>query len=358
MKKILCITDAFTLGGAERQLIGLASFLKEEEYEVDLACYYKENFYKDLIASCGLNYIELHPKGRLDKIIQIRNLIKNNKYDCVIAYKDGPTLITSILKVLRMKPKLIVSERNTSQRLTIHSKIKFELYRFADYIVPNSFSQEKFIINNFPNLVGKLHTITNFTDVDFFSFNKKSKNTNLDILIAGRIAQQKNILRFLDAVNIIKENKLPFHFKWIGNVSTGEQEYEALVYDKLHSLQLEDIIEFHPATNSIRDEYQSCDAFCLPSLYEGYPNVICEAMSCGCPILCSRVCDNPFIVEDESNGFLFDPLDVQSIVRAFHKFLSLKMEERMDMSERNRCISVERFSKKNFVQKYIDLIES
>lgn len=54
---------------------------------------------------------------------------------------------------------------------------------------------------------------------------------------------------------------------------------------------------------SIEVEYRKADVFCLPSLYEGYPNVVAEAMSCGLPILCSNVCENPYIVEEGAMAF-------------------------------------------------------
>lgn len=40
---------------------------------------------------------------------------------------------------------------------------------------------------------------------------------------------------------------------------------------------------------SIEVEYRKADIFCLPSLYEGYSNVVAEAMSCELPLLCSSV---------------------------------------------------------------------
>ena len=50
MKKILCFIDAFSLGGAERQLIGLAKFLKQKGYDVTLLAYHQENFYESLLS--------------------------------------------------------------------------------------------------------------------------------------------------------------------------------------------------------------------------------------------------------------------------------------------------------------------
>ena len=61
------------------------------------------------------------------------------------------------------------------------------------------------------------------------------------------------------------------------------------------------------------------DAFCLPSFKEGYPNVIVEAMSCELPVLCSKICENPVIVEDNINGFLFDPHNILLYKTLYHQ---------------------------------------
>ena len=358
MKKILCLTDGFTLGGAERQLIGLAHLLKERGYIVDLACYHNKNFYTKLISQYNLNCITLIPNGRLGKITVVKSLITENNYDYVIAYKNGATIIVSILKLLGLKAKVIVSERNTTQVLSFRERLKFGLYRFADYIVPNSFSQEKFLLNHYPAYRDKVKTITNFTDISTFCpalYDNKSEK--IEIIIAGRIAEQKNILRFLSVLRKIKEQSLPLHFKWFGNVSAGEGEYQNEVLHTLHKYAIEDIIEFLPATKDIKEEYQQCDAFCLPSLYEGYPNVVCEAMSCAKPILCSNVCDNPFIVQEGRNGFMFDPTNEDSMFFAFLKFSKLSIKERIAMGDISRGIAVDKFSEKAFVDKYIQLIE-
>lgn len=359
MKRILCLTDGFTLGGAERQLIGLAHLLKENEYEVDLACYHENNFYKDLMHKYDLKCTILYPKGRFGKFLEVRKFINKGNYDYVIAYKDGATMIASILKLLGMKPKLIVSERNTTQVLTKRERFKFWLYKFADFIVPNSYSQGEFIQTHFSILKKKTVVITNFTDTQTFVPIKNYKSDNiLNIVIAGRIAEQKNILRFLDVLKRLKDLSLPYHFQWFGNVSAGEHEYEDEIKKRLYALKLEDMIDFLPATNNIKEEYQKCDAFCLPSLYEGYPNVVCEAMSCGKPILCSKVCDNPFIVEEEINGFMFNPISVEDMVFVFERFASLSFDERAIMGGQSRRIAEEKFSEEAFVHKYIKLIES
>ena len=99
------------------------------------------------------------------------------------------------------------------------------------------------------------------------------------------------------------------------------------------------------------------DIFCLPSLYEGYPNVICEAMACGLPVVCSNVCDNPLIVENGVGGFLFNPISEENIANALELMINLSKKDKLNMSRHNRRCVVERNSSVVFLNKYLTLIE-
>ena len=361
MKRILCLTDGLSLGGAERQLIGLSYFLKRNGYNVELCSYLKRSFYEELIESYAIpaTCLDVHG-GRFSKIKAIQNYIKTRHFDWVIAYKDGAAISACILKMLGMKYKLIVSERNTNCTTCWRDNLKFWLFSFSDYIVPNSHSQEQFIIKNYPKLKDKVVTITNFTDVDYFIPSKKELASNgvIKIMVAARIAEQKNIIRFLEVMSKLKNDNLPFFVTWYGNASHGEEDYEDSCKRMIKDLGIEDVFEFKPATKNILEKYQSCDAFCLPSLYEGYPNAICEAMSCGKPILCSRVCDNPRIVDEGLNGMMFNPAYVDDIYDIMKRFILLSDIERKEMGINSRLLAEKRFSEDVFVNKYIKLIGS
>ena len=58
----------------------------------------------------------------------------------------------------------------------------------------------------------------------------------------------------------------------------------------------------------------------MSSFYEGTPNVICEAMSSGCPIS-SDVCDNARNVKENENGFLFNPRSPEDMAKKLEEAL-------------------------------------
>ena len=79
-------------------------------------------------------------------------------------------------------------------------------------------------------------------------------------------------------------------------------------------------------------------------------------MSCGKPVLCSRVCDNPNIVNEEENGLLFNPLDVDDMAAVIKHYLDTPLEKRMGMGQKSREIALKLFSKDSFIQKYKSLL--
>ena len=363
MKKILCLIDTFKIGGgAQTQLAGLAVMLKEQGFDVTAVSYHDiapEQSLEPYITQKGVDYICLKNANNMyQKFCGVKKIIERIQPDTVIAYLDGPTTICSILKMFGGKFRLIVSERNVTQKLGIKEYVKFQLYRFADKIVPNAYTQEKYIKTQFSFLANKVQTISNFVDTDKFQgssdANNKSQKT-LEILVVARVNPQKNILRFIDAVAVLKNRGLDFHISWFGQKTEG---YYQQCISKIKKLDVSNYITFHPATKDVNKIYSDSryDVFCLPSLFEGCPNTIGEAMSSSLPILCSNVCDNAIYVEDGVNGFCFNPYDSIDIAEKVINFANAKYEQRIQMRRQSRQRAILLLSKDRFIKKYIDII--
>lgn len=360
MKKILCLIDTLGFGGgAERQMSGLAGMLHKHGYDVSLATYHKHEYNPILKEKYGIESIIIDTGGNaLSKLISVRKFVKSGNFDTIIAYKDGAAMIMCLIKFLGLKCKLIVSERNTTTKLNFKERLKFYLYKKADRIIPNSFAQSKFIEENYPKLFSKTEVITNFTDVnDFTPAEHHEYGDKLNMLVVARIAPQKNVIRFLNVAHKVKEENLPVKIIWYGDLYKLK-EYGGEVRSLYESLDIKEVLEFRKPTKDIKNAYQGCDIFCLPSLHEGYPNVVCEAMSCGKPILCSNVCDNPYIVEDGRNGWLLDPLNEEEMFMRIKQVALLPKMTLKYMGIANRVTAQEKFSEEAFIKNYIRLIES
>jgi len=355
MLKILLLIDCLGSGGAQRQMVGLAKLLQDRGYQINVIYYHPIYFYRSFLEEHHIpNEYVAGSENKIKRIFLITRAIRKFRPKVVISYLDSPNIIACLIKALGIKFRLIVSERNTSQGLSCSEKTKFLLFRYADSIVTNSYTQERFINNNFPNLGYKTKVITNFVDTDFFFPLNKEKREIIRILVVGRVSRQKNTLAFLQVIHILKREGFAFSVDWYGRVDDNTFT-QCKAYIDSH--QLDDVFTFHEPKNDIVNEYQQSDIFCLPSLYEGFPNVICEAMGCGLPILCSHVCDNPLLVEDGENGFLFDPNNIEDMADKMRIMLTLSHNQLKEMGTNSRLLAIERFSAQTFIKKYVDLIE-
>lgn len=355
MKKILLITESLGSGGAERQLCGLAVMLTQTGYNCRLITYVHNQFYEPYLKQNGVDYVFIPELwGKKTRIFRVSKYVRNYNPDIVISFLPAVNKTMCLARTF-FKGKLVVSERNNNTSLTYKDKIQFWLYRKADAIIPNSYSQSKFICHNFPFLSAKVHTIINFVDVNRFSPAQKfPQNNKLNIVIVARYSQQKNVLTFLKAVKIVKCHRVNVHFDWFGD-KTHNLSYYNEVEREYKLLNISDYITLHNPNNKIENEYRKAEIFCLPSLYEGYPNALAEAMSCGLPILCSNVYENPYIVKEGVNGFLFDPNNVDDIVKSIEKMVALPYEARVEMGKRNRQLCLERNTEDVFLKSYIEL---
>ena len=358
MKKILCFIDNLGPGGAQRQIVGLASFLKEKGYDVTIAFYDDNRFYVDLLKTNGVPYVYLEKaKKTTFRIWHVARYIRKTKPDVVIAYLETPSICACLAKLFNHRFKLIVSERNTTQHTGTNERIRFNLFRIADYVVPNAYSQEIYMRRTFPKLADKIVTIPNFVDLEHFVPPLERRRREVPkIMIAASIWPSKNTVGFIDAVAKLKEKGYRFHVSWYG-LNTAHLDYIDQCRQKIEKFGVADCIELKEKTTQIKECYQGADYFCLPSFYEGTPNVICEAMACGLPVVCSDVCDNSKYVIEGKNGFLFNPKDTDSMVEAFERLFAMDNEGYLLFSNNSREFAEKKLSTEAFVDSYTKLVE-
>ncbi len=356
--RILLLIDSLGPGGAQRQLVGLASCLREYAYDVTVVCYHDNCFYLDVLRENDVKYIYLKKAQNIFfRIWHIVWFIRKMKPDVVISYLETPSICACFAKLFYHHFKLIVSERNTTQHTGKKERIRFSLFKLADYVVPNAYSQEYYLRKTFPGLSNKIVTIPNFVDLKHFVPPSDRQRKDVpEIMIAATIWPSKNTLGLIDAVAALKRKGYRFHISWYG-LTPVYMEYITQCENKIKREGVEKYIELKEKTKQIKECYQEADYFCLPSFYEGTPNVICEAMACGLPITCSNVCDNSRYVEEDVNGYLFDPKDVVSIAMAIERLLTLSISKYQVLCKRNRQKAEFLLSKDKFIKSYLELIK-
>lgn len=82
--------------------------------------------------------------------------------------------------------------------------------------------------------------------------------------------------------------------------------------------------------------YHAADALILPTLYDPFPNVILEAMSCGLPVITSERCGGAEFIEQGIQGFVCDALDVASLSEFVAAISPLELRPEMGQAARER----------------------
>lgn len=360
MRRILLFTDILGSGGAQRQLVTLAVLLKQNSYDVCLLDYWDDTFYDEYLTSHQISFEHVSTKGKWSIVRMFVRKILQLKPDVVISYMEHPSIIACVGKMLLLKRfKLIVSERNTTQEILQSTRLRFFLYRYmADYVVPNSHSQYRFIKEHFKSVIKKTRVITNVIDVRMFkpqTTKLKSNDRRVKFIVVARVVEQKNVLRFIEAIALLKEKCLAFQVDWYGK--PHPKEYFEHCKRQIEYYGLQEMFFFHAPTRDVIAAYHSADVFVLPSIYEGFPNTLCEAMACGLPVIASNVCDNPYIVSDSNCGILVNPLNPECIAQAMEQFIKMPQAQRQRMGDACRKYTVLKFSETKFVEAYIKLIE-
>lgn len=357
MKKILLFTENLGSGGAERQLVNLSVLLKERGYDVSVLTYYNNQFHESYLREHGVKYfLDTKIRNKITGLLALYRFMKYHKPDVVISYLPSPNIRMCLLRLF-VKFKLVVSERSYTQSWRLYTRLKFNLYQLADYIVPNSYSEGENILSHYPNLSKKIKVIQNCIDTFRFSpdINKTFINKPIKILCVARLIPSKNILTLLDALVVLRQKGYDFVFKWVGKQYMPEFYKE--VTDKISALSLDANFYLINEVDNVETLYREADYFCLPTLLEGFPNSLCEAMSIGLPVSCSNVCGLSNLVKDHINGYTFNPYSVSDIVAALEKLLSLSYKEYSKISSLNRDKIKSECSEKAFVDKYINVVE-
>jgi glycosyltransferase involved in cell wall biosynthesis len=140
----------------------------------------------------------------------------------------------------------------------------------------------------------------------------------LVIVTIGRMSLEKGHANLLNAVSVLKGmSDLPKHRV----VLVGDGPEEQNLCRQAASLGIEDRIIWAGFQKSVAPYYAMATIYALPSLSEGSPNVILEAMSAGLPIAATRAGGVPEILEDNVTGLLVPIEEPQALAESLRKLL-------------------------------------
>ena len=357
--KILLYIDNLGPGGAQRQLTGLAEMLSMSGYEVLILAYHDWSFYTGILSD-NVGYLCYEDHGNpFKRLLSLRKTVRDFAPNVILSYQRSPSLFACLLKMFRLyRGKLIVSERSLSTKCTFESKRQFFFYRFADKVIANSYAQLEYIRTNHPKIIKKSLAIPNFVDLNRFAPNDSRQRTrNNTIIVVASLREVKNPKRLIQAAIELKKKGYNFTIKWFG-VKSRLVPYYKECNDLIKEANLSDSFLLLDQTTDIATEYKKVDFFCLPSLYEGTSNALCEAMASGLPVVCGNISDNARYVKDGQTGFLFDPTNVDSMIDAISKILLLSENEYIVFSSNCRKVAEQNWSNETFLNRYKQVINN
>ncbi len=132
----------------------------------------------------------------------------------------------------------------------------------------------------------------------------------------------------------IRATALTDSFLLVVGQDKDEKHYRALA----NTLGCNKRVRFAGVQKQTLPFYQAADALLLPTLYDPFPNVILEAMSCGLPVITSNTCGGSEFITSGSNGFVCDALNIHDLAESIRALPDESLGSTMSKLARARII--------------------
>ncbi|KMY68324.1 hypothetical protein AAU61_01095 [Desulfocarbo indianensis] len=193
------------------------------------------------------------------------------------------------------------------------------LWKRSARVVANSQGAKKLALTTGWNI--PIEVIPNGVDADlFFPPHVLPSNPQPRILFVGRLSGQKALPVLFRALASVQLRNIDWRLDLVGD---GPQK--SMLKKLAHELSIEQKVRFLGWWSSERllsEGYQKADLFVLPSLDEGMPNALLEAMACGLPVIATRVPGSEEIIKDGENGLLVHPGQDEPLALALTNLLT------------------------------------
>jgi glycosyltransferase involved in cell wall biosynthesis len=367
--KMLFVIWGLRPGGAERAFVNIVNIIHNKIKPVVVVLGGKEGFANDLKDELEVYY--LYKKNRWDifrLLIRLSIIMRKEKPECIISFGYYANQLVVLSRYISaLKTPVCISER--TETVSSLEKMNFQVirklflritYKRTDKIIAVSKRTRDSLINHFGMHEGKVSVIYNpvdlgkirarsFKEVDHPWFNKKD---NPVIIAVGRLVEEKGFSYLIRAFSMVLNEKEKARLVILGE--GGErQKLEKLVLE-LHLKERVALLGYQQNPYKFMAKSQ---IFVLSSLYEGFPNVVLEAMACGVPVIATHCISGPDeIITDEVNGLLVPVRSEESLAEAMIKLLEgPELRDRFSGAGRKRSKD---FSLSKVIHKYEKLLMS
>lgn len=350
-------------GGAQRQLLELVKTLDKKKYDITVLTFYPGGiFWDDFQKVASIRCRSIGKSGRWDTVVFLSKLFKEVRKlrpHIIHSYIVISNILALFLRRASGGARIIWGVRSLDVQTSGETGIakylyllEYKLARFADCIIVNSdTAMSLFPKHGFP--IGKMVSIPNGISTENFAPNPESgakirKDWEIEpgalvIGIVGRLHPVKDHTLFLKAVSIFSKTHPTARFVCVGS---GESGYTQRLMAQSGKLGLEKMVVWAGSRKDIERVYNAFDIFTLCSHSESFPNAICEAMSCGIPVVSTDVGDAARIIGDQ--GIVVPSGDAAKLADGWERISHMDLK-RLGKAARERIL--ENFSIESLVAK-------
>lgn len=361
---ILFISSRLGNGGAEKHLVRLLNNWANGKLKL-LLTRPGGNYENLLNTNITKAYLSKASKSYFISLIYsvftLYRLLRKNKPAVIVSFQDGPNIIALIAKKISRSPvKIIICVQNNpinllqNRRLISIYWLAKVFYHEADYMIALSKGIQKTYIKLVPFFKKKSTVIHNIGYPEMLERNNFKfpylNEKEIRIVFCGRFVRQKNLPLLIDAFTKVLDDNHEVKLFLI-----GEGKDETKIRERVKSKGIQDNVEFVGFIPDPTVYFKNGDIFVLSSSWEGFGNVIVEAMACGIPVIST---DCPFgpaeIISNGINGILVPPNDVEKLSEAIIYLLNNpEVRKRISIGGIKRA---KNFQAKSIVNQYKKII--
>lgn len=308
--KILFVTPSLEVGGGQRYVSQLANHWSLKDHKVAIIVLRSAELFYTIDPSVKVIKLNHGFKNKFQKLtsgigtaLELRKNIKKESPDIVISVLSTTNILT-LLSSRFLKPKIIVRDAfGPSRKRSVADKLGRKLfYPLADGIIAQTEEIKQSIEKNTGST--KIKVIRNPVRVIYSEDNTEREKI---ILTVGALNPRKGQKYFIEACSRIKAPGWRF-------VIIGEGKYNTELLKIASNFGMKDKIEFIGSIKNIDEWLLKSSIFVLPSLYEGLPNALVEAMTAGLACVSFDCETGPRdLIANGKNGFLVPLEDVDQL---------------------------------------------
>lgn len=357
--KVLQITHDLNIGGLQRVVVDLAKHLDKTKFAVSVCALREGGPLEAELVDAGIEVIRMPPMNRADyfRFWKLHKVMRATQPAIIHTHNTEPLTDGTLAAILAGVPVRV----HTDHARRFPDKLRYMvsewlLSHFLSQFVAVSEQTKHDLVRYEKIRPGSIKVVFNGIDGAKYGvrIDKENKRTELGIGpsrtpilgVAARLTEQKGIAYLLQATKLLCKD-----FPHVLLVIAGEGEFSQVLHDEADRLGIADNVLFLGPRLDIHEVLQVLDIFVLPSLYEGLPLVLLEAMAASLPIVTTDVGGVRHAVRDGVNGIVVKTRDAYALYAAI-KRLAENNEMRSAFSRNSLDLFDEQFSLDQMVKDY------